>query len=84
MNEQLPPNINVSIENTTELTCEKCKGEIFQSGFILRRVSKLLTGQNSDGLIPIPVFYCTSCGHVNNEFLPQLPKKEFKKLEIIR
>jgi hypothetical protein len=35
-----------------------------------------LTGTSQDALIPIPLFYCTKCGHTNEEFLPiQLKEK---------
>ena len=44
---------------------------VFQEGLMLRKASKFLTGTQQDALIPLPVFSCAKCGHVNEEFLPE-------------
>jgi hypothetical protein len=53
------------------MTCDECGHEVFQEGMMLRKVSKFLTGNPQDGLVPIPVFVCQKCQHVNQEFLPK-------------
>ena len=69
--------LNVSLDKTTPITCDECGNSTFSESVILREVSKFLTGQMQDGLVPIPVFSCTSCGHVNDKFMPEeLRKKE--------
>ena len=62
-----------TIEDTTAVECDSCKGIVFQSGIFLRKVSPLLTGDGKPGYIPIPnvTFYCVKCGHVNDEFVPE-------------
>jgi uncharacterized Zn finger protein len=65
------PKLNVSLDKTVAMTCDECGHEVFQEGMMLRKVSKFLTGNAQDGLVPIPVFQCTKCGHVNQEFLPK-------------
>jgi uncharacterized Zn finger protein len=69
--------VNVDISQTQPVTCEECGGVYFEQGLILRKASKFLTGTGQDGFIPIPVFNCKKCGHVNQEFLP----KEIKELD---
>jgi hypothetical protein len=64
------PKLNVSLDKTVPIVCEKCENQTFTEAVILRKVSRFLTGQSQDGLIPIPVFACTSCSHVNEDFLP--------------
>jgi hypothetical protein len=59
-----------SLDKTTAISCDKCNNTSFIEGFILRKVSRFLTGTPKDGLIPITVFVCTSCSHVNEEFIP--------------
>ncbi len=61
----------ISLQDTTAVKCEKCGGEIFESGMLLREVSALMTGTGQPGIIPIPVFICSKCGHVNSQFIPQ-------------
>jgi hypothetical protein len=53
------------------MTCDECGHEVFQEGMMLRKVSKFLTGNPQDGLVPIPIFMCSKCGGVNQEFLPK-------------
>jgi predicted nucleic-acid-binding Zn-ribbon protein len=64
-------NINVDINQTTGVTCDECGGNIFQEGLVIRKASGLLTGTGQSSYVPIPVFSCVKCGHVNNEFLPK-------------
>lgn len=59
------------IQQTTPIKCEKCGGETFNQGVMLRKVSPLLTGTGQPGIVPIPVFYCVECNHVNAEFIPE-------------
>jgi uncharacterized Zn finger protein len=70
------PKLNVSLDKTVAILCEECENQTFTESVILRKVSRFLTGQAQDGLVPIPVFSCQKCGHVNNEFLPAELKKE--------
>lgn len=63
--------INVDISQTTPVLCEECNGTYFEQAMVIRRVSSILTGQGKPGFMPIPVFRCAECGHVNGEFLPK-------------
>lgn len=65
---QLPPNFD--IKKTTALVCEECKGEAFIEALHLRKISALLTKTGKEGFLPITVFACVKCGHVNSNFLP--------------
>lgn len=60
-----------SLDQTTGVRCEKCGNGVFLPALMLRRVSRLLIGAQSDGIIPINVFSCSKCGHVNSEFIPE-------------
>ena len=59
------------LSNTTPIVCEECGNQVFTEGTMLRRVSRILLGDSKDGVLPIPVFACSKCGHVNKEFLPK-------------
>ena len=63
-------NLNIGLDKTTPLSCDKCGSQVFQEGVLLRKASRLLTGTAQDALIPIQVFACMACGNVNAEFLP--------------
>ena len=63
-------NLNIGLDKTSPVSCDKCGSQVFQEGVLLRKASRLLTGTAQDALIPIQVFACMSCGSVNEEFLP--------------
>lgn len=64
-------NLNIDINQTTPVTCDECGDTRFEQQLILRKASGLLTGTGQTSYIPIPVFACAQCGHVNVEFLPK-------------
>ncbi len=63
-------NIPVSLDQTSELSCDECASIVFHPAFILRKVSALLSPTGKETIVPIQVFACDSCGHVNEEFMP--------------
>jgi uncharacterized Zn finger protein len=67
---QQPMNLNITLDKTTGVVCEGCSNETFQEVILLRKASRFITGTAQDALIPIPVFACSGCGHVNEEFIP--------------
>ncbi len=70
MSQQQQMNMNISLDKTTELVCDECGNHSFQEVVLLRKASRFITGTAQDAMIPIPVFACSKCGHVNEEFLP--------------
>ena len=64
-------NMNVALKDTTSIACEECGHSVFQEGVLLRKISRFVTGTSQDALMPIPVFSCSKCGHVNEEFMPK-------------
>lgn len=64
-------NVNVGIEDTTPVKCDECGSTYFEQALHIRKASGLLTGQAKPSYMPIPVFRCVECGHINEEFLPK-------------
>ena len=62
--------MNISLDKTTGIECDECGWTVFQEGVILRKAPRFITGTAQDAMIPIPVFACSKCGYVNEEFLP--------------
>jgi len=63
-------NMNIGLDKTTEITCDECGNNAFQEVVLLRKASRFITGTSQDAMIPIPIFACSKCGHVNEKFLP--------------
>lgn len=64
-------NINLDISQTSSVVCEKCGNNHFQQVLLIRKASGFLTGTGKPTYVPIPVFACTKCSHVNAEFSPK-------------
>jgi uncharacterized Zn finger protein len=65
------PKLNLAINETLPVECEKCGHNFFEEALHIRKISGLLTGTGQTSYMPIPVFACKACGHVNTEFLPR-------------
>lgn len=79
MNPQNQPQLNIELRNTVPI--KTVDGNfIVAEGFILRKVSKFLTGASEDGIIPIPVFYDVVTKRIILDTLPPELRKEFQEL----
>ena len=68
-NEQ--PQMNIDFSQTTPEVCEKCENDTFTQVYRMRKLSALLSPAGKESMIPIQVFACHKCGHINKGFLPQ-------------
>ena len=67
--DQQQVNLNIDLKNTQSV--EHKNGKIWAQGFIIRRISKFVTGTPEDALMPIPVFYDPATGEILEETLPK-------------
>ena len=58
----------VDVSQTTPVKCEKCENQTFKQTLLLRKVSALVSPNGQEQYVPIAVFACEKCGHVNSEF----------------
>ena len=63
-------NIRVNLDDSENIACEKCECTYFSPAVMINRLSALVSPTGQETLVPIQLFQCTNCGHVNNEFLP--------------
>ena len=68
---------NLDLSKTTSVDLPS-GGKIWQSGVILRRISKFVTGTSEDGLIPIPIFYDPETGTILEDTIPKELREEYK------
>ena len=64
------PKMNVTFDQTDPITCENCGGDIFVPAFVLRKVSALVSPTAKDTVLPIQLFACIACNHVNEDMRP--------------
>lgn len=67
--DKIQPQMNLDLSKTTPILTPS-GGKIWAQGYILRKVSKFITGASDDNILPIPVFYDPLTGEILKEGLP--------------
>ena len=64
-------NLQQSIEmsKATSIICEKCENTTFKQTLIISKLSALVSPTGQESMIPVAVFACEKCSHINKEFL---------------
>jgi len=70
--------LNISPNDTTAITCNECGNESFRPIVFLRKISRFLSPDGQEHIIPLDSMECTKCQNVNKEFnpIPSIPKKD--------
>ena len=71
MNNEQKPQMQVDMSQTTAESCESCGNNTFTQVYQMRKLSALLSPTGQETMIPIQIFACHKCGHVNEGFLPK-------------
>ena len=70
-NPQQQMQMNIDFEQTTPVVCDECGHDIFTQALKMRKISALLSPTGQETMIPMQVFTCAKCGHINKDFLPK-------------
>ena len=65
------PQMNIDFSQTTAEVCEECGNDTFVQVYQMRKLSALLSPTGQETMIPMQVFTCAKCGHINKDFLPK-------------
>ena len=71
------PQAPISLQHTKAVKND-AGTSVFHQGFILRSVSKFVTGASEDQLMPIPIFYDPTTNKILSEGLPPELREELK------
>lgn len=77
---QLPNNVQtpqIDITQTFKVECI-CGHSVFETSFVIRKASALITGTGQEGIIPITLFTCKKCGEILKDTIPP----EIRSLEL--
>lgn len=69
------PQLNIDLKSTTGIKNSE-GNSIFQSGVILRKISKFIAGTDNDAIMPIPVFFDPTNNKILGEGLPPELREE--------
>jgi len=60
--------INRYIKDADIVKCDECSSEEFVQAYQVRKLSALLSPTGQETFIPIQLFKCGQCGHINKNF----------------
>jgi hypothetical protein len=71
--QQQQPNqqININLKEAEDIKCDECAHLYFSPAVLIKKISALMSPTGKEMLAPIQIFQCSSCNHVNEQFLGQ-------------
>jgi len=61
-------NVNINMSDTKAVECNECECTEFVQVYQIRRISPVVSPTGQETFVPVQLFRCASCGHVNEEF----------------
>mgnify|MGYP005745290339 CR=1 FL=1 len=65
--------VKVDLSEADTMKCQKCENSIFIQGYVIKRISAIVSPTGEEVIAPIQVFNCGNCGEM-------LPMKELDEL----
>ena len=56
--------VQVDLEKAETMTCLECNNKIFIQGYVIKRLSAIISPTGQEVIAPIQVFNCGSCGEL--------------------
>ena len=64
---QAQPKIDLS--NAETMKCEQCGSTLFNTSFVIKRISAIVSPTGQEAIVPIQVYSCDGCSKVPKLFL---------------
>lgn len=61
----------VDFSQSLEYVCDKCGHKSFVAQYLIRKFSAFISPSGQEAIVPIQVFACASCSHINDDFIPE-------------
>ena len=65
--------VQVDLKDADTMKCQKCENTIFIQGYVIKKISAIVSPTGKEVIAPIQVFNCGNCGEM-------LPLKEVNEL----
>ena len=63
-------NVQLDLSQAETILCEKCSNGLFIQSFFLKKLSALVSPTGQEAVIPVQVYSCGNCGHINSKLNP--------------
>ena len=71
---QAQPKVDLSTAET--MKCEQCGSTLFNTSFIIKRISAIVSPNGQEAIVPIQVYRCDGCSKVPSIFLKDIGMEE--------
>ena len=65
--------VQVDLKDADTMKCQSCGNSIFIQGYVIKKISAIVSPTGKEGIAPIQVFNCGNCGEM-------LPLQELDEL----
>ena len=69
-------NVQLDLSQAETILCEKCGNGLFIQSFFLKKLSALVSPTGQEAIIPVQVYSCGNCGHINTKLNPTVQPSE--------
>ena len=56
--------VQVDLKNAETMTCASCDNKIFIQGYVIKKISAIVSPTGEEVIAPVQVFNCGSCGEL--------------------
>jgi DNA-directed RNA polymerase subunit RPC12/RpoP len=56
--------VQVDLKDAETMTCQQCDNKIFIQGYVIKRLSAIISPTGQEVIAPVQVFNCGSCGEL--------------------
>jgi|TARA_R110001592_G_scaffold36675_4_gene123220 DNA-directed RNA polymerase subunit RPC12/RpoP len=65
--------VQVDLAEAETMNCQKCNNKIFIQGYVIKKISAIMSPTGEEVIAPVQVFNCGNCGEI-------LPLNEINEL----
>ena len=65
--------VQIDLSDADTMKCQKCENPVFIQGYIIKKISAIVSPTGEEVIAPVQVFNCGNCGEM-------LPLKEVNEL----
>ena len=56
--------VQVDLEKAETMTCLECNNKIFIQGYVIKKISAIMSPTGQEVIAPVQVFNCGNCGEI--------------------
>ena len=56
--------VQVDLKDAETMSCQKCGNKIFIQGYVIKKISAIMSPSGQEVIAPVQVFNCGSCGEL--------------------